>query len=85
MSASDPHGIPSDEHDGNSQTPLLKKPKRQARLASTKVSLLLQDWWLWELLSALLAILSTTAIIVILVRYDGSSLPDWPSVLTVRR
>ena len=68
----------------DSQTPLLKKGLPKPSSISQKISLLLQDWWLWEILSALIAILATSAIIVILVLFDSSSLPDWPSVFTVR-
>ena len=71
--------------DLDSQTPLLRKALPKPASVKNKIALLLQDWWLWEILSALTAILATTAIILILVIYDSSSLPDWPSVFTVRR
>lgn len=69
--------------DVNAHTPLLTKSLPKSASLSRKISLLLQDWWLWEILSALVAILATTAIIVILVLFDGSSLPDWPNAITV--
>lgn len=75
----------SDEHDADFRTPLLAKSLPRPASITQRIALLLQDWWLWELASASVAVLATTAIIVILVLYDGSSLPDWPSVFTVRR
>ena len=75
--------MPSNEYLDGSQTPLLNKLKTKPTTISEKFSLSLQDWWTSELLSALVAVLSTSAIIVILVVYDGSPLPDWPSVITV--
>lgn len=70
-------------YDGDPRIPLLNISVPKTSSPSKNFSLLLQDWWLWELLSALLAVLAVTAIIVILVLYDGSPLPDWPSVITV--
>lgn len=75
------------ESDGgaNSSTPLLKtKPSRRAFSILDRVSGLLQDWWLWELLGAITCVLALSIIIVILAIYDSRSLPDWPSVFTVR-
>ncbi len=69
--------------DVDSQTLLLQKELPKSASIARQVSLLLQDWWLWEILSAITAILATTAIIFVLVLYDRSSLPDWPSVFTV--
>lgn len=74
----------SDTQDVDSRTPLLKQSVPRPGSLSRKISLLLQDWWLWEILSALTALISSTAIIVILIIFDSSSLPDWPSVFTVR-
>ncbi|KAL6721585.1 hypothetical protein ACLMJK_000689 [Lecanora helva] len=73
----------SDGNEVDYRIPLLNKSRPEPITLSKNISLLLQDWWLWELCSALLATLSTTAIIVVLVRYDGSPLPDWPSVITL--
>ena len=38
---------------------------------------------MWEIFSVLVAVLSLVPIISILAVYDSSSLPDWPSVITV--
>ena len=73
-----------DAQDVDFRTPLLKQSVPRPASVSRKISLLLQDWWLWEILSALTALISSTVIIVILVIFDSSSLPDWPSVFTVR-
>ena len=73
----------SNTQDEDSRTPLLKQSIPRTASLSRKISLLLQDWWLWEILSALTALISSTVIIVILVIFDSSSLPDWPSVFTV--
>lgn len=79
-----PRGSHTNEGDANSQTPLLKRtfPKPATLLAKT--ILLFQNWWLWEIVSAVTAVLTVTVIIVILVVFDQCSLPDWPSVFTVR-
>lgn len=65
------------------RTPLLKHGVPEAASLPRKIALLFQDWWLWEILSALIAILSSTLIVVILIIFDSSALPDWPSVFTV--
>lgn len=70
----------------NSSTPLLETSTRpRASSLATKLGALLQDWWLWEIVSATTCILALSVIIIILALYDSSSLPDWPSVFTVRR
>ena len=66
-----------------SGTPLLRRSLHAKASSSGKVSLLLQDWWLWELLSAVTATVATSAIVTVFVVFDGSALPDWPSVITV--
>lgn len=70
--------------DADSQTPLLKKSLNKSATVSKKVILLFQNWWLWEIVSAITAVLAIIVIIVILVVFNQSSLPDWPSVFTVR-
>lgn len=77
-------GSNPNERDANSQTPLLKRPFPKPATVSARINLLFQNWWLWEIVSAMTAVLAITVIIVILVVFDQSSLPDWPSVLTVR-
>ena len=80
----------SSESDGrngtaNSSTPLLLP--NASRRASTFLGLLsglLQDWWLWELIGATTCVVALAVIIVLLAVYDSCSLPDWPSVFTVR-
>lgn len=72
-------------HDVDSRSPLLIKSLPKSSSLSTQISLLLQDWWLWEISSAFVAILATAVIVIILALYDGSSLPDWPSMFTVRQ
>ena len=77
----------SSESDGgvNSSTPLLKtKPSRHAFSLLNRLSSLLEDWWLWEILGATTCVLALLIIIVILAIFDSRSLPDWPSVFTVR-
>ena len=70
--------------EADAQTPLLRKSLQKSAAVSTKIALLLQDWWLWEILSAITAVVAIIVIIIILVLFDQSSLPDWPSVFTVR-
>ncbi len=70
----------------DSRTPLLKSlPLQRASSARSKISGLLSDWWLWEIISAATCILALAVIVVILLLYDSSALPDWPFVFTVRR
>lgn len=70
----------------DSRTPLLKSlPLQRASSVRSKISDLLSDWWLWEIISAATCILALALILVILLVYDSSALPDWPFVFTVRR
>lgn len=64
----------------DSRTPLLKSLPLRSR-----ISVLLSDWWLWEIISTATCILALTLIVVILLLYDSSPFPDWPFVFTVRR
>lgn len=70
--------------DVDSQTPLLKGSIPKPTATSKRIALLFQNWWLWEIVSAGTAVLAVVVIIIILVIFDQSSLPDWPSVFTVR-
>ena len=79
-----PQGSHTNEQDANSQTPLLKRPLPKPATLLARITLLFQNWWLWEIISAITAVLAFTVIIVILAIFDQSSLPDWPSVFTVR-
>ncbi len=78
----------SEENVGNgnsdSSTPLLQRASSRHKFLGLKMADLLQDWWLWEICGAATAMLAILTIAVILVVYDSSSLPDWPSVFTVR-
>ena len=73
-----------DEQDVDSQTPLLRESLTTPISASKRLSLLFQNWWLWEILSAGTAVTAIAVITIILVAFDQSALPDWPSVFTVR-
>jgi ABC-type Zn2+ transport system substrate-binding protein/surface adhesin len=79
-----------DEREISSRTPLLKpstdnnKNNNRPGFIWGKIFELLQDWWLWELIAIGTSIASMVIIAVILFLYDASSLPDWPSVFTVR-
>jgi len=69
----------------DSSTPLLKSlPLQRASSARSKISGLLSDWWLWEIISAVTCVLALAIIVVILLLYDSSALPDWPFVFTLR-
>ena len=70
----------------NSYTPLLNPitlSKKGVTASSNRLSLSFQDWFSWDLVSAFTASLSMVAIVIILAIFDGSSLPDWPSIFTV--
>lgn len=77
-------GSYTNEQNANSQTPLLKRPLPKPATVLARINLLFQNWWLWEIVSAITAVLAIIVIIVVLVIFDQSSLPDWPSVFTVR-
>jgi len=72
-----------DDTDDNARTPLLKKASSTSHTLSEWMTFSLQDWFGWEILSALTALLSLAAIAAVLAAYDSSSLPDWPSAITV--
>ena len=72
------------ERDVNSQTPLLRESLDIPMSASKRLSLLFQNWWLWEILAAGTAFTAIAVITIILVVFNQSALPDWPSVFTVR-
>lgn len=65
--------------------PLLNSASSQGVALAQRVGTLLSNWWLWELIEACTSIIALAVIVVILFVYDGSSLPDWPSVFTVRQ
>lgn len=76
--------IDSHAQDTDSQTPLLKGSIQKSATVARRISLLFQNWWLWEIMSATTAVLAIMVIVIILIVFDQSSLPDWPSVFTVR-
>ena len=86
MDAND-HDGPSDDRHSDSidaMTPLLKTvPAESASFLGQKISSLLQDWWLWEILGVATCVSALTIIVVILLIYDSRALPDWPSIFTV--
>jgi len=41
------------------------------------------DWWLVELLSCLLSLLTCAAVIIVLTSFDGRPLPNWPYNVTL--
>ncbi len=67
------------------RTPLLKTTLSRQNQIRQRIARLLGDWWLWEILGATIAVLAILAIVAILLTYDSSSLPGWPSVFTVRQ
>lgn len=73
-----------DEDDVGARVPLLKPAYYRGASCIHGVSGLLTDWWLWEILGAITCIIALAVIAVLLFVYDSSSLPDWPSVFTVR-
>ncbi|KAL8785501.1 MAG: hypothetical protein Q9213_003327 [Squamulea squamosa] len=71
------------EDGDNERLPLLKSASSQGSSFAQKTSGLLSNWWLWELIEACTSILALAVVVIILFIYDGSSLPDWPSVFTI--
>ncbi|KAL8760223.1 MAG: hypothetical protein Q9199_000246 [Rusavskia elegans] len=71
------------EDDNNERTPLLKSASSQGTSLAQNAANLFANWWLWELIEACTSIIALAVIVIILFIYDGSSLPDWPSVFTI--
>ena len=71
--------------DDNDRTPLLHKAASSTSrsVLTDWIASFFQDWFGWEILAALVALLSLGAVAAVLAAYDSSSLPDWPSVITV--
>lgn len=66
------------------RVPLLKSASSQDASVVSSIVNLFSDWWLWELAEACTSILAVLVIASILYFYDGSPLPSWPSIFTVR-
>ena len=65
--------------------PLLKAiPVQRASSAWQNILDLFSDWWLWEIISAITCLFALTVIVAVLLIFDSSDLPNWPSVFTVR-
>ncbi|KAL8999341.1 MAG: hypothetical protein Q9169_001767 [Polycauliona sp. 2 TL-2023] len=71
------------EENHHERTPLLKKASSGGASVIQNAGTLLSDWWLWEVIEACTSIVALAVIVIILFIYDGSSLPDWPSVFTI--
>ena len=69
--------------DGNVLTPLLPTEATRRSISMTRLSVLLQDWWLWEIVSVVTCLLAIVVVILILAIFDSSSRPDWPSIINV--
>lgn len=67
----------------NLRTPLLNAAGLRPSSISHIIGNLLQNWWLWEILSSFVSVLSFLFIVVILIVHDSSSLPDWPFVFNI--
>ena len=39
-----------------------------------------EDWWLWELFSAILGVAAMVSMSIVLSKYDGQSLPSWGTI-----
>lgn len=60
--------------------------KRQASyrvLPQNRFWKLVDDWWMWELLSWTFALLCMGAVAILLAVYDGRALPNWPMGFTI--
>lgn len=74
-----------EQQNADSRTPLLNADGPQQSSMAQNIGNLLQNWWLWEILASFLSLLSILSMVVILIVYDSSSLPDWPFVFNVRQ
>lgn len=79
----DSNNIEEQQH-ADLRTPLLDAAGLRPSSIPQIIGNLLQNWWLWEILSSFISVLSFVSIVVILIVYDSSSLPDWPFVFNVR-
>lgn len=74
----------SNSHMLDPRTPLLSSgPNKSRNSLSRELTGLFQDWWLWEVFGAITSVLALLVIVTILMIYNSSSLPDWPSIFTV--
>lgn len=62
----------------NSEKPLPTKPLAEHPS-------LIRDWWLWELLAALLSLCSFAAICIVLLKMNDRSLPKLPNHISVSK
>lgn len=68
------------QHDGSSH--IIRQGSFRL-LPGSKFWVLIDKWWLWELLSWIFAAFCILAIVVLLVFYNGRVLPQWPLGLTI--
>ncbi|KAL9109232.1 MAG: hypothetical protein Q9227_006158 [Pyrenula ochraceoflavens] len=54
--------------------------KRHRNSCSSIYARCFEDWWLWELLSAILGVAAMVAMYILLSRYNNQRLPQWGSV-----
>lgn len=78
---SDGHGREIDELN-DPTTPLLMSPSSHHTSIVEKIISLLSNWWLWEILGAVTCLIAVFMIVLVLAVFDGSSRPDWPSIIT---
>ncbi|KAI9721228.1 MAG: hypothetical protein M1812_002389 [Candelaria pacifica] len=71
--------IPLRDHDQHATS------DKDGQKAASKYNLhhVLSRWWLWEVLSCILALAALVAIYGTLYAYNGRQLPDWPSGITL--
>lgn len=62
--------------------PLLKSQSSYHTRIVEKIASLLSNWWLWEILGAIICLIAFSMIVLLLAIFDGSSRPDWPSIIT---
>lgn len=71
------------EDERSSQTQSNFQDKNRHQQTAIRKAPLFRDWWLWELVGAMLSLGATVAIIIILAVYDGHPLPSWPYRITL--
>ena len=62
----------------SSKRPEIGTAHREEHTQST-----LYDWWLWEVLGAIVSVVSTVAIVIVLAIHNGKPLPIWPLSITL--
>lgn len=72
----------SGEPDNPTEIPLVTGSENRSQTSANEVAKRrYEDWWFWEILSAVFSIVSVMAIIILGVKIDQTALSDWTFIL----